>query len=275
MSMIDIFGEANMKIWRLIAHHEKATEAVELMTNSNRIAIGWSDIGDLSKAKPRGPSDITMLISEVRADHANANMGGPSLWNLYSDMQEGDFVILSANGRRRCVFEVAGPYVFEPGPGQILGYGHQRDAVRTDMDPDQLWESCGSAVAAGQNLRWTLSACSGSESARAAVLSEGSRFSVTSTAIERSTLARKKCIEKFGHTCFICKYDFVQTFGSLGEDFIHVHHRVDIATKPSVHLVNPTEDLVPLCPNCHAMAHRRIPAIPIEELQAIYAENRV
>jgi 5-methylcytosine-specific restriction protein A len=32
--------------------------------------------------------------------------------------------------------------------------------------------------------------------------------------------------------------------------------------------VDPVNDLIPICPNCHAMIHKKVPAFSIEELRA-------
>jgi hypothetical protein len=263
-----------MNIWRLIAHHEMAPEAIEIMKVSDRIAIGWSAIGDLRQADPRDPQDITRSISKRYPNLDNAHLGGPSLWNLYAKMDVGDFVILNADGRRVCVFEVTGDYIYEAAPGDILGYSHQRPACLTELEAEELWEKCGADVAEGQNIRWTLAACTKTDLAEQAIYLEGGRFSVTSTTIERNPIARKKCIEHYGCQCWICDYDFESAFGSLGQGFIHVHHRIDLALHKTVHKVDPIKDLIPLCPNCHAMAHREKPAVPIEKLKELYKARR-
>jgi hypothetical protein len=262
-----------MNIWRLIAHHEEADNAIDLMKNHNRIAIGWSEIGDLSKLNISDQSEITALITNAYPTIGNAHLGGPSLWNLYNKMQDGDFVILNSNSQRKCVFEVIGPYIYEAAEKQIIGYAHQRPACLTNISPDKLWNNSGSSVLPGQNVRWTLTACSISDTAREAIYTEGTRFSVTLTAIERSPVARQICLDHFGYKCFVCDFNFEKKFGELGKDFIHIHHRVNIANKPSIHEVDPKKDLIPLCPNCHAMAHRKKPAIPVEELKNIYASH--
>src|SRR5690606_8039059 len=165
-------------------------------------------------------------------------------------MQPGDLVILNAKSKRVCVFEVAGPYVFESGAGEILGYGHQRAAYLTDLSPEDLWNRSGSSVARGQNMRWTLAGCSEAPTAKAAIYKEGSRFSVLSTAIERNPIARKKCIDHFGCKCFVCNFEFKRAYGELGGDYIHVHHKTDLSSRDGEHEVDPVRDLVPLCPNC-------------------------
>ncbi|MDI1231199.1 MAG: HNH endonuclease [Methylobacter sp.] len=266
-----------MNIWRLIAHHdhEEADEAIDEMKRSNRIAIGWSKIGNLSKLNISNQSEISSLIKKSYPHIDNAHLGGPSLWNIYNKMREGDLVIVNANGKRVCVFEVTGPYIFEQESGEINGYAHQRSACLTSINPESLWNSSGSAVAPGQNIRWTLAACTKSEKAEEAIYKEGSRFSVTSTAIERNPFARQKCIEHFGAKCFVCGIEFKNKYGDIGKEYIHVHHRVDISTKSHVHEVDPLRDLIPLCPNCHAMAHQKKPAIPVEELKKIYEKHNV
>lgn len=261
-----------MAIWRLIAHHEDATGAVEEMKHRNRIAIGWSRAGDLSKSDVSGPSDIAALISRTHHPIENAHLGGPSLWNLYHHMQEGDLVILNANGRRVCVFEIVGPYIFEPGAGQIMGYAHQRPACLTTIDPEDLWDSSGSSVAEGQNIRWTLAGCSEPITAQPALYTEGARYSVLSTAIERNPIAREACIAHYGCKCNVCDFDFGKVYGGLGAGYIHVHHRTEISTRPGEYKVNPIEDLIPLCPNCHAMAHRERPPVSLDRLKEMYRQ---
>lgn len=264
-----------MAIWRLIAHHEDPYDAIQIMQDRNRIAIGWTKTGDLRRASITSPNDITELIKTAYREIDNAHLGGPSLWNLYANMQPGDFVILSAKGKRICVFEVLGPYIYERDRKEIVGYAHQRSACLTNLNPEELWAKSGSAVASGQNIRWTLAGCSESSVASEAIFREGLRFSVISTSIERNPHARRKCIEHFGCKCNICAFDFSKAYGEIGEDYIHVHHKQDISTTEGEHKVDPIRDLVPLCPNCHAMIHQRRPSLPLEELASIYARHNL
>ena len=261
-----------MNIWRLIAHHEDGKKAIEIMTALSRVAIGWSEIGDLRKSSPNGPTDITREISQAYPNLDNAHLGGPSLWNLYSLMAEGDLVIVNANGKRECVFEINGPYFFDK-EQDILGYSHQRLASLTSINPENLWNSSGSSVQEGQNVRWTLAACTKNATAKAAILEEGARFSVTSTAIERNPYARERCIEIHGCFCSVCGFDFEKTYGNTGKGFIHVHHIVDLASNNEIHNVDPENDLVPLCPNCHAMVHKEKPAMSIEKLKRLIGKH--
>ena len=84
---------------------------------------------------------------------------------------------------------------------------------------------------------------------------------------DRNVIARRKCIEHFGLNCQVCGFSFEEKFGKLGKDFIHVHHIVDLSSIGSECSVNPLKDLIPVCPNCHSMLHKRKPAYSIEEIK--------
>ena len=98
------------------------------------------------------------------------------------------------------------------------------------------------------------------------VFKEGATRQVTVNAYERNPKARDACIAHYGTVCTVCKFDFGKVYGKLGDGFTHVHHLRDLATIGEEYEVNPIEDLRPVCPNCHAMLHRKIPAMSIEEL---------
>jgi len=58
-------------------------------------------------------------------------------------------------------------------------------------------------------------------------------------------------------------------YGEMGKDFIHVHHLIELSSISKEYSVNPITDLVPVCPNCHAMLHKVKPAHTIENLKMI------
>lgn len=101
-------------------------------------------------------------------------------------------------------------------------------------------------------------------------LFEGQELSVELTKYERNAEARKKCIAHYGAICHVCEMDFGKTWGVLGLGFIHVHHIVPISQQGGEYKTDPVNDLIPLCPNCHAMAHRRNPPLSIAELKKIH-----
>jgi 5-methylcytosine-specific restriction protein A len=54
----------------------------------------------------------------------------------------------------------------------------------------------------------------------------------------------------------ICKTDLGAIYGKLGEGFIEVHHLRPLGDGKGERETDPTKDLIPVCPNCHAMIHR-------------------
>lgn len=96
---------------------------------------------------------------------------------------------------------------------------------------------------------------------------EGRSQEVRVNRFERDPKARRKCIEHYGSLCRVCGLDFKNMYGAIGEDFIHVHHLVPIANICHEYVVDPIKDLQPVCPNCHAMLHKRRPPFSIKELK--------
>lgn len=100
-------------------------------------------------------------------------------------------------------------------------------------------------------------------------LVEGAVRQRLASEIERSPLARARCIARYGCRCSVCGIHFADVYGDLGEGFIHVHHLELLADNKGEHAVDPDRDLRPVCPNCHAMLHQRRPPLGIEELRAV------
>lgn len=86
---------------------------------------------------------------------------------------------------------------------------------------------------------------------------------------ERNRVAREKCILKKGCVCSVCGMDFGKTYGEIGKGFIHIHHTTPISSIGKGYEVDYEKDLVPVCPNCHAMLHRKDPPYTIDELRDI------
>ncbi|WP_319822811.1 HNH endonuclease [Klebsiella aerogenes] len=92
---------------------------------------------------------------------------------------------------------------------------------------------------------------------------EGAKKQITVNAYERDPKARAACILHHGTTCKGCGFDFERTYGEHGKGFIHVHHLRPLSTLGEGYRVDPETDMVPLCPNCHAMIHRGNEATPL------------
>jgi len=103
---------------------------------------------------------------------------------------------------------------------------------------------------------------------------EGATVRVTVNAYERNHQARSLCLEEFGYTCRICGFDFYKVYGEAGRDFIHVHHLIPLSQVGKGYEVDPFTDLLPVCPNCHALIHRENPPYTVEELCNMLGNKR-
>ncbi|MDT8781116.1 MAG: HNH endonuclease [Candidatus Bathyarchaeota archaeon] len=104
-------------------------------------------------------------------------------------------------------------------------------------------------------------------------LPEGSKTRIEVNKYERNPLNRLNCISVHGLSCKVCNFNFEAKYGPLGIGFIHVHHIIPVSKIGEGYLIDPTTDLVPVCPNCHAMLHRKDPPIEINELRKYLNEN--
>ena len=98
---------------------------------------------------------------------------------------------------------------------------------------------------------------------------EGKSKDITQTRYERNPEARKRCLKHYGCSCKVCEFNFEDHFGEVGQGFIHVHHINQISDIGKEYEVDPIKDLIPVCPNCHAMIHSKRPAFTIEEIKEI------
>ena len=132
--------------------------------------------------------------------------------------------------------------------------------IRQDVSvPDGISSIPGYTLAVDQSERPT--------SYEKATFVEGTRRDVIQSIVERDPAARAACIAIHGLSCAACGFNFGATFGRLGEGFIHVHHSNPVSG--GVMVVDPEKDLVPLCPNCHAMVHRRDPILSLAEIKLL------
>jgi predicted HNH restriction endonuclease len=98
---------------------------------------------------------------------------------------------------------------------------------------------------------------------------EGIAQQVMVNRYERSAKARTACIAHYGCVCQVCQMDFNKRYGALGAGFIHVHHVIPISSIGKDYQVDSVADLIPVCPNCHAMLHRYDPPLAIEHLRSL------
>ena len=96
---------------------------------------------------------------------------------------------------------------------------------------------------------------------------EGSVRRVEVNVYERDPAARRACLQYYGFACAVCGLSFEERYGDLGANYIHVHHLVPISEIGDSYEVDPVKDLRPICPNCHAMIHRKYPPLAVEEMR--------
>jgi len=87
---------------------------------------------------------------------------------------------------------------------------------------------------------------------------EGSKKQILVNAYERNPKAREDCIKLHGAKCAICEFDFGQIYGDKFDGKIHVHHKIPLNEINDEYEVNPANDLIPVCPNCHLVLHSKV-----------------
>ena len=101
---------------------------------------------------------------------------------------------------------------------------------------------------------------------------EGDVQRVEANRYERNPLNRKLCLAANGYDCSVCGMNFESIYGEIGCQFIHVHHIIPVSQLGSGYVIDPLRDLVPVCPNCHSMLHKKNPPFMPCELKLIMQE---
>ena len=99
---------------------------------------------------------------------------------------------------------------------------------------------------------------------------EGKKVVYYTTKYERSQKNRNAAISYHGAKCMVCGFDFEETYGEIGKDFIEVHHVKPLCSLDEEVVICPETDLACVCPNCHRMIHRpQNKILSIDELRTI------
>ena len=147
--------------------------------------------------------------------------------------------------------------------GKLVPRGHKEAESRQGANPTR--------VASGHCGKPKLLVSNG----RQGEFREGKRRQSRSETIERNATARRICLEHYGPTCVVCGMNFEEAFGEKFAGIIDVHHIAPISQYEGDHLVDPIEDMVPLCPNCHRMIHRKGDGVYLpDELKRVIAGQR-
>ncbi len=105
-------------------------------------------------------------------------------------------------------------------------------------------------------------------------LIEGASKRISVNTYERNSAAKAKCLAHHGYKCIVCSFNFEEFYGVIGRNFIHVHHLIPLSEVRKEYVLDPIKDLVPICPNCHAMIHRTRPILTIRQLKNHLLANK-
>lgn len=96
---------------------------------------------------------------------------------------------------------------------------------------------------------------------------EGAVTTVQANSFERDRRNRAAAIAIHGASCLACGVEMGRVYGDIAEGFVEVHHVTPVSQLGEGYVIDPARDLVPLCPNCHAVAHRRSPPLSVDEIR--------
>ena len=103
--------------------------------------------------------------------------------------------------------------------------------------------------------------------------SEGAVRIVELSRAERSPHVRAACIAKWGYLCRACDMMLSDLYGPIAEKLIEIHHLVPLGDRGERD-VDPEQDVVPVCPNCHWIIHQKDPPYTVQEVKAMMAKAR-
>ncbi len=95
-------------------------------------------------------------------------------------------------------------------------------------------------------------------------VSEGHLTLRTATKAARSQALRKLALKMHGSICTACGLDFRSKYKAVKRDCIELHHVVPISDGVRK---NTIKNLIPLCPNCHRVAHTTQPPLSLSAIR--------
>lgn len=105
-------------------------------------------------------------------------------------------------------------------------------------------------------------------------LPEGAKIRVEANRYERDRRNRAAALAIHGYSCKACKLDMSERYGAAAAGLIEVHHVTPVSQLGEGYIIDPRTDLVPLCPNCHSVAHRQTPPYSVDNLREMLASVR-
>jgi 5-methylcytosine-specific restriction protein A len=104
-------------------------------------------------------------------------------------------------------------------------------------------------------------------------LPEGAKTRIEVNRYERDRRNRAAALAIHGYSCMACDTHLEERYGEAAVGLIEVHHLTPVSLLGEGYVINPKVDLAPLCPNCHAVAHRRMPPFSIQELRSMLGHD--
>lgn len=110
--------------------------------------------------------------------------------------------------------------------------------------------------------------------AEVAGLPEGAKTRIEVNRYERDRRNRAAALAIHGYACKACDLELDRRYGDAATGLIEVHHVTPVSELGPGYVISPRDDLIPLCPNCHTVTHRRSPPYSLQELRDMLARQR-
>ena len=98
---------------------------------------------------------------------------------------------------------------------------------------------------------------------------EGAKITKTVNRYERDRRNRAAALAIHGYRCKACDRLMLEEYGDLAATLIEVHHVTPVHALGAGYIIDPQTDLVPLCPNCHSVAHTRTPPLTVDQIRVL------
>lgn len=261
----------------LLAWNPKRWQWADLADMSDRVKVGESVTDSWSCGiSGRLQSDDRFFLIRLGEEPKGIFASGTIMRGSYRGPHWDDKQ--AAMGRTCCFVDIQYDVLLNPEKDSIL----LRELLNTPPLSNMRWDTQMSGVRIPDDIADHLEAAwmgiTGSEDFllpeeiaqnAAQEVYEGAVRRISVDAYERSPEARRQCIAHHGTNCSVCGFDFGRTYGEVGAHFIHVHHLRQLSEIHERYQVDPVRDMRPVCPNCHAIIHRRQPPYTIEEVKTL------
>ncbi|WP_419551733.1 HNH endonuclease [Candidatus Poriferisodalis sp.] len=306
----DTAATSDVTAW-VVRSGREGLETVESNLRDRMVSLGWGDwvfdqaIGEHGDQAALDRHFAEHLPRRSAKDKRNARN---SILAFRNKIKTGDIVVMPLKGSRIstgwiAIGQVTGSTVCDPSRG--LGERLRRPVqwLHTNVHDDNVEDDLRASINGRRTVHRVLApnsvhrlvslaehgidpgpddppqlALSGEEAGVLDVegnVIEGASKRVSVLVYETDQRARRRCIAAHGSSCQVCGIDFGASYGDFADGFIHVHHKTPVhqAAADGEYELDPVNDLVPVCPNCHAMLHRH-PDKPcsVEELQRLMEE---